>query len=82
MKFSDTTPDQQRRIAALIGRGTSYGSLRHIAAGRRGASAEMAVAIERAAARIGLSIPRESLNAGCKGCEFAKTCRKAAKAAL
>lgn len=81
MEFSDTTPDQQRRIAALIGGTATYGSLRHIAAGRRGASAEMAVAIERAAARIGLEIRRESLNAGCKGCEFARACRKAAKAA-
>ncbi len=82
MKFSDTTPDQQRRIAALIGKGTTYGSLRHVAAGRRGVSAEMAVAIERAAARIGLEIRRESLNAGCKGCEFARTCRRAAGAGL
>lgn len=80
MKLSDTTPEQQKRIAALMGGTTTYNSLRHIAAGRVGASASMAVAIERAAKRIGLDIPRESLNAGCRGCEFAKTCRKAQRA--
>lgn len=81
MKFADTTPEQIRRIAALMGGTSTYNSLRHIAAGRVGASAEMAVAIERAAARIGLDIPRESLSPACKGCDFAKACRKAQRAA-
>lgn len=81
MKFSDLTPDQIRRIGALIGGKTTYFSLRHIAAGRTGASTEMAIAIERAAKRIGLDVPRESLSSACKGCEFAKACRKAQRAA-
>jgi hypothetical protein len=49
MTLSDCTPDQLRRVAALVsaatGRPTTYSSLRHAAKGRRGVSADMALAI-------------------------------------
>lgn len=83
MKLSDTNPEQQRRIAALVasatGRPTTANSLRHAAKGRVGVSAEMATAIEHAAKNIGLDIRREDLSAACGRCEFAKACRKGAK---
>lgn len=79
MKLTDCTPDQLRRIAALVsaatGRPTTYASLRHPAKGRRGVSADMAVAIEHAAAQIGLTILREDMSSACAGCEFARRCR-------
>ena len=80
MKLSDTTPEQQRRIAALVaaatGRPTTANSLRHAAKGRVGVTAGMAIAIERAAASIGLDIRREHMSEACGDCEFAKACRK------
>lgn len=75
MLITDLTPTQRARLAALVP--TSVASLRHIQAGRRNASAEMAVAIEVAAAKIGLAIHRETLNSGCRVCAFARQCRKA-----
>lgn len=79
MTLSDCTPDQLRRVAALVsaatGRPTTYSSLRHAAKGRRGVSADMALAIETAAAQIGLDIRRETLASACAGCEFARSCR-------
>lgn len=80
MELKDCTPDQLSRIAALVsastGRPTSYASLRHAAKGRRGVSADMAVAIESAAARLGLDLRREAMASACAGCEFARACRK------
>lgn len=73
MKLSELTPAQLKRLAALAK--TSYDSLRHVTAGRRGASSEMAIRIERAARRMKLDLRREDLNAGCAGCEFARKCR-------
>ena len=79
MTLSDCTPDQLRRVAALVsaatGRPTTYSSLRHAAKGRCGVSADMALAIETAAAQIGLDIRRETLASACAGCEFARRCR-------
>ena len=79
MTLSDCSPDQLRRVAALVsaapGRPTTYSSLRHAAKGRRGVSADMALAIETAAAQIGLDIRRETLASACAGCEFARRCR-------
>ena len=79
MELNTCTPDQLRRIAALVsaatGRPTTYSSLRHAAKGRRGVSADMALAIERAAAQIGLDIRRETLASACAGCEYARRCR-------
>lgn len=79
MNINECTPDQLRRIAALVsaatGRPTTYSSLRHAAKGRRGVSADMALAIEHAAAQIGLDIRREALASACAGCEFARRCR-------
>lgn len=76
MKFQDTTAEQRRAIAKAMGGRATENSLRHVAKGRRGVSAEMAVAIERAAGAVGLDIRRESLSPTCAGCEFARTCRK------
>lgn len=79
MNINECTPEQLRRIAALVsaatGRPTTYSSLRHAAKGRRGVSADMALAIERAAQQIGLDIRRETLASACAGCEFAHRCR-------
>lgn len=68
------TPEQRVRFAKLAK--TTPGALRQIAIGKRGASALMAVNIDRAAARMGLRIPREGLNSGCAVCEYARTCSK------
>lgn len=75
MNLIDLTPTQLKRLAALAK--TTYGTLRHVAAGRRGMSSEAAIRIERGAKRMGLDVRRESLNAGCEMCEFAKACRRA-----
>lgn len=74
MKLSQLTPTQVTRLARLLG--TTVNALRHAVKGRRGVSAERAIAIERAAKRMGLDIRREGLSAACQGCEFAKACRK------
>lgn len=71
MKLSDMTPDQLRALALRVP--TTYDYLRHLAAGRRQASAEMAGLIE-AASRGGVG--RETLSPACKGCKYLKTCRK------
>lgn len=75
MNLIDFTPTQLKRLAALAK--TTYGTLRHVAAGRRGMSSEAAIRVERAAKRMGKDVRRETLNAGCESCEFAKACRRA-----
>ena len=75
MKVSQLTPEQIREMAPLVP--TSEATLRQVAHGQRGVTAIKAIAIERAAAKIGLDIRRESMNEGCAACEFAKTCRRA-----
>lgn len=75
MNLIDLTPTQLKRLAALAK--TTYGTLRHVAAGRRGMSSEAAIRVERAAKRMGKDVRRETLNAGCESCEFAKACRRA-----
>jgi hypothetical protein len=74
MKLKDLTPAQRRRLAVLAR--CSEGALRHSSAGRRGISSQMAIRLERAARRMSIVLLREDMNAGCKVCEFAKTCRK------
>ena len=74
MNLIDLTPTQLKRLAALAK--TTYGTLRHVAAGRRGMSSEAAIRVERAAKRMGKDVRRETLNAGCESCEFAKACRR------
>ena len=74
MKITDITAEQARKIAALLAITTN--AFRAVVKGRRGTSSLRAIAIEKAAKRIGLDIRRESLNAGCAKCEFAKRCRK------
>lgn len=67
---------QQERFAFLAE--TSLGSLRHLVTGRRKASAEKAIAIERAAKRMriaGIEHPtRADLSEACRNCEYNKTC--------
>jgi DNA-binding transcriptional regulator YdaS (Cro superfamily) len=77
MKISTLTPEQIREVAPLVP--TSEATLRQVVKGHRGVSAIKAIAIERAASKIGLAIPRESLNPGCAACEFAKACRQVQK---
>jgi DNA-binding transcriptional regulator YdaS (Cro superfamily) len=77
MKIADLTPEQIREMAPLVP--TSEGALRQNVTAHRGVSSQRAIAIERAASKIGLSIPRESLNPGCAACEFAKACRQVQK---
>jgi len=50
-----------------------------VASGRRQMSADMASSVERAAARIGLNLPREMHASACSKCEFARQCRKGMK---
>lgn len=76
----DLTPAQVRQLAEEVP--TSVNSLRHVVSGLHGVSALRAIEIEQAAARIGLYIPRESLNSGCAKCEFANACRKVARTTL
>lgn len=74
---------QLRRLARLAR--TTVGTLRQIAGRYRKSdvSATLAVRIDHAAAVLRSrdpslpDIPRESLSAACRGCEFAKRCRKA-----
>lgn len=70
MKIRDLTPAQRRKLAPLVP--TTPGSLRQIAMGRRQASAQMAIAIEKAGRRMKVALPREENCAACGGCEYAK----------
>lgn len=73
--MKDLTPQQRQVIAEAIG--TSERALQHIQAGRRQASASMAIRIERVASTLGLDIRRESLCSACRGCDLAKKARGA-----
>lgn len=75
MKITGLTVPQRKRIAALAK--TTDGGLRHVQAGRRQASADLAIRIEKAAKRIGVELRREDLCAACGGCELARAGRKA-----
>lgn len=74
---------QLRRLARLAR--TTVGTLRQMAGRYRksNTTAELAIRIDHAAAILRSrdptlpEIPRESLSAACRGCEFAKRCRKA-----
>lgn len=78
ISIKDLTPAQVRQIAEAMPN-TTVNSLRHVVTGVRGVSSARAIAIEKAAATIGLSITRESLNPGCAKCEFARACRRTMK---
>ena len=84
MKISELTPGQQVQIAAKIaaatGRPTTANSLRHVVKGRVGVQSGMAIAIERAAAELGLDLRREDMSTACGECEFAKACRSTKQA--
>lgn len=73
-KLSDLTPAELQHVAELAG--TSYAYLRHVAKGRRQASAETAAAVETAAARIDLEVGRETMCATCKGCKYLKAAKR------
>jgi plasmid maintenance system antidote protein VapI len=67
---------QRMRFAKMIGR--TAGSFRHVVDGRRGVSSELAIKIEKTAARMQLApIERTDLNEACRRCEYARFCRKA-----
>jgi hypothetical protein len=74
---------QLSRLARLAR--TTVGTLRQIAGGYRKSdvSATLAVRLDHAAAVLRSrdpalpEIPREKMSAACRGCEFAKRCRKA-----
>lgn len=72
MKLADLTPQQIRDLAPRVPTSTDY--LRHLANGRRKASAETAAKIESAAARMGLTVGRETLCEACRKCKFRKAC--------
>ena len=74
IKLKNLDPAQRQKLAALVP--TSDAMLRQYAAGTRQASSSMAIRIERAAERMGLSIPRSQLAAGCATCEYARHCEK------
>lgn len=77
------TTAQLARLAKLAR--STPGTLRQIAGGYRksNTTAELAVRLDHAAAVMRSRDPdlpeirRETLSAACKGCEFAKRCRKA-----
>ena len=69
---------QRERFATLAG--TTPGSLRHVVEGRRGISAELAVKLEKAAIRMGVTmLSRTELNGACAKCEFARACLASTK---
>lgn len=67
--------EQRERFATLAG--TTVGNLRHYVTGRRIPTSEMAIKLEKAARRMGKSLPplgRRDLNPACKTCEYARAC--------
>lgn len=73
-KLSDLTPIELQHVAELAG--TSYAYLRHVAKGRRNASAETAASVEKAADHLGLDVGRETMCATCKGCRYLKAAKR------
>jgi hypothetical protein len=81
--MNQASTSQLIRLARLAR--TTVGTLRQISGRYRksNTTAELAVRIDHAAAVLRSrdptlpDIPRESLSAACRGCEFAKRCRKA-----
>jgi len=75
--LSDLDVATRHELAAEMS--TSEAVIRHIATGRRQASSGMAIRIERAAAKIGLHIPRSDLSSACATCEYAHQCERSKK---
>jgi len=73
MKLTDLTIKQRKRVAKLAK--TSDATLRNLQHGRRAASAEFAIRVEKAARRAGLDVPREGLCLACGACDLAKKAR-------
>lgn len=77
MKLHQLTPEQRESLAAATD--TNADSIRHLGKSRRGASATMAIKLEKGAKKIGIELRREDMCVACGGCEFAKKARKEAK---
>ncbi len=75
MKLTDITVSQRKRLAELAD--TSDATLRNLQHGRRNASAEFAIRVEKGAKRMGLEVRRESVCEACGKCELARAARKA-----
>ena len=73
-ELKDISTTARQIIATEIGSSDRY--LQQLQVGRRKASAAKAIAIEKAATKLNLNIPRESLCEACSGCELAKKARK------
>lgn len=71
------TPADKDRFAALVRK--SKGSLMHVVHGRRGISSELAVRMEKAAAKMDRKISRGELNETCGRCEYYRSCTKGRK---
>jgi DNA-binding transcriptional regulator YdaS (Cro superfamily) len=76
-RLQNLDPEQRRKLAELVP--TSEAMLRQYGYGTRQPSAAMAIRIEKAAEKIGLSIPRSGLAVGCATCEYARQCERAKK---
>ena len=74
MSLTDLTLTQRKRLAKLAKTSDKY--LNHLQSGRRHASAELAIRLERGAARMGIDLPREELCAACGKRELAKRARE------
>jgi hypothetical protein len=77
MKLNQLSSEQREELAAVTD--TNADSIRHLGKGRRGASAEMAIKLEKGAKKIGIPLLREDMCVGCGKCEFAKKARKESK---
>lgn len=74
--WRELTPKQRTRFATLAK--TTDGSLRLNVEGRRGISSDLAIRVEKAAEKMGLTpISRMELSPTCGKCEFARFCVKA-----
>lgn len=74
----DLEPADRVRLAESLGL-TSDAMLRHLQVGRRRASADTAIKIERTARKMRLHVPRESICDACAGCEYLKAAKAAKK---
>lgn len=68
-------PEDRAALAEALGL-QSDAMLRHLQVGRRRASAELAIRIEKAAKKLKLAVPRETTCDACRGCEYLKACKK------
>ena len=75
--WQEMTPELRRRFVKVLG--TTPGTARQYAEGRRGISSAVAIRIEKATMLMGTKFPRLNrmqLNETCGSCEFAIRCTK------